>query len=67
VDFQLERYKKQILQNLSMFVSPVRLCIRNLPPTLLDNEDLLKIIKKYTDSKDGKITEARIMKVSSTK
>ncbi|KAK2725690.1 hypothetical protein QYM36_000253 [Artemia franciscana] len=57
---QLNRLKRQLLSNLHMVVSPVRLCINNLPLSLDDN-GLEKLIKKY-GPKAARITEARVMK-----
>lgn len=57
---QLERWKSQILRNLNMFVSRVRLVVQNLPPSL-DDAKLRLIFKKYSNPK-AIITEARIMR-----
>lgn len=57
---QLERWKSQILRNLNMFVSRVRLVVQNLPPSL-DDAKLREIFKKYSNSK-AIIREARIMR-----
>lgn len=52
---QNEIWKKQMLQNLHMFISRERLCVHNLPPNLSDKQ-LLQLFKKNS-SKDAKITE----------
>lgn len=57
---QLERWKSQILRNLNMFVSRVRLVIQNLPASL-DDAKLRLIFKKYGGPK-AIIREARIMR-----
>ncbi|XP_047369616.1 RNA-binding protein 28-like [Vespa velutina] len=57
---QLERWKSQILRNLNMFVSRVRLVVQNLPASL-DDVKLRLIFKKYGGSK-AIIKEARIMR-----
>ncbi|KAK2581868.1 hypothetical protein KPH14_002331 [Odynerus spinipes] len=57
---QLERWKSQILRNLNMFVSRVRLVVQNLPPSL-DDAKLREIFKKYSNPK-AIIREARIMR-----
>ncbi|KAI4495694.1 hypothetical protein M0802_008529 [Mischocyttarus mexicanus] len=57
---QLERWKSQILRNLNMFVSRVRLVVQNLPASL-DDAKLRLIFKKYGGSK-AIIREAKIMR-----
>lgn len=57
---QLERWKSQILRNLNMFVSRVRLVVQNLPSSL-DDVKLRLIFKKYSGTK-AIIREARIMR-----
>lgn len=47
---QLERWKSQILRNLNMFVSRVRLVVQNLPASL-DDVKLRLIFKKYSGTK----------------
>lgn len=44
---QLERWKSQILRNLNMFVSRIRLVVQNLPPTMNDAQ-LREIFKKHS-------------------
>ena len=58
---QLARWKKQILKDLTMFVSPTRLCVRNLPPNI-DDKSLKKIMLKFADDPGAKITECKIMR-----
>ncbi|XP_076179662.1 RNA-binding protein 28 [Ptiloglossa arizonensis] len=57
---QMEQWKSQILRNLNMFVSRVRLVVHNLPPTL-DDVKLRKIFERYGPSK-AIIREARVMR-----
>lgn len=57
---QIEQWKSQILRNLNMFVSRVRLVIHNLPPTL-DNVKFRKIVEQYSP-RDAVIREVRIMR-----
>lgn len=56
----LNSTKKQLLKNLSIFVSPTRLCIHNLPVKITDKA-LRKLFKKYSPP-GARITEARIMR-----
>lgn len=58
---QLSRWKKQMLKDLTMFVSPTRLCVRNLPPNI-DDKNLKKLILKFAEDADAKITECKIMR-----
>ncbi|XP_058806860.1 RNA-binding protein 28-like isoform X2 [Phymastichus coffea] len=57
---QLEKWKSQMLRNLSMFVSRVRLVIHNLPPSM-DDSKLRQLFKKYSNP-NAVITEARVMR-----
>lgn len=57
---QLEKWKSQMLRNLSMFVSKVRLVIHNLPPTL-DDIKLRQIFKNHSNPK-AVITEVNTLK-----
>jgi len=56
----VERYKKSMLKNLSMFVSDVRLCIRNLPPSY-DDKKLTKLCKDHAPQ-NARITEAKVIR-----
>merc|ERR1719418_109098 len=56
----VQKQKKQMLNNLNMFVSSTRLCVRNLPPYIDDTK--LKSIFAKNVSKTAKITEAKVMK-----
>lgn len=47
---QMEKWKTQMLRNLNMFVSRVRLVVHNLPPTL-DDSQLREIFKKHAGPK----------------
>ena len=58
---QLSRWKKQILKDLTMFVSPVRLCVRNLPQHI-DDKSLKNIMLKFADDPTAKITESKVMR-----
>ena len=58
---QLSRWKKQMLKDLTMFVSPTRLCVRNLPPNI-DDKNLKKLILKFAEDPDAKITECKVMR-----
>lgn len=57
---QLEHNKSRLLKNLQMFVSPTRLVVHNLPPTLTD-KGLWRIFKKHSPS-GSVIKEAKIMR-----
>lgn len=56
----LEKWKSQILRNLHMYVSRVRLIIHNLPPTW-DDSKLRTLFLKYAGTKPV-ITEAKVMR-----
>lgn len=43
---QIEQWKSQILRNLNMFVSRIRLVIHNLPATF-DDAKLRKVVERY--------------------
>ncbi|XP_012279584.1 protein timeless homolog [Orussus abietinus] len=57
---QMEQWKSQMLRNLNMFVSRIRLVIHNLPPTL-DDAKLRQLLKNHSSPK-AVITEARVMR-----
>lgn len=57
---QIEQWKSQILRNLNMFVSRVRLVVHNLPPTV-DDVKLRKIFQRHSLS-TAVIREARVMR-----
>ena len=57
---QIERWKSQILRNLNMFVSRVRLVVHNLPATLNDDK-FRKILERHSPP-TAVIREARIMR-----
>ena len=46
----------QVLKDLSMFVSPVRLCVRNLPDHIND-QALKRVFAKCLEDKTAKITK----------
>ncbi|CAL8128843.1 unnamed protein product [Orchesella dallaii] len=56
----LNSVKKQMLKNLSIFISPTRLCVHNLPPNYSDTQ-LRKIFKKFA-APGAVITEVRVMR-----
>lgn len=47
---KLEQWKSQMLRNLNMFVSRVRLVVHNLPPDL-DDAKLRQLFKKHSGPK----------------
>ncbi|CAL7945297.1 unnamed protein product [Xylocopa violacea] len=57
---QIEQWKSQILRNLNMFVSRVRLVIHNLPATL-DDVKFRKIVERHSPP-TAVIREARVMR-----
>ena len=50
-----------MLKDLNMFISPNRLCVRNLPPTLTDQQ-LRRVFLKAVGEKKAKLTEAKVIK-----
>ena len=58
---QLAKWKKGMLKDLNMFVSPVRLCVRNLPPHI-DDKKLKGLMLKYAEDPVAKITESKVMR-----
>lgn len=57
---KLERWKSQMLRNLNMFVSRVRLAVHNLPSNL-DDAQLRQLFKNHSGPK-AIIKEARVMR-----
>ncbi|XP_076294345.1 RNA-binding protein 28 isoform X2 [Lasioglossum baleicum] len=57
---QIEQWKSQILRNLNMFVSRIRLVIHNLPPTL-DDAKFRKVVERHGPA-GAIIREARVMR-----
>ncbi|CAD1472099.1 unnamed protein product, partial [Heterotrigona itama] len=57
---QIEQWKSQILRNLNMFVSRVRLVVHNLPLTL--NDDKFRKIFEHHSPSTAVIREARVMR-----
>ena len=57
---QIEQWKSQILRNLNMFVSRIRLVIHNLPATF-DDAKLRKVVERYGPP-NAVIREARVMR-----
>eukprot|EP00096_Caligus_rogercresseyi_P011696 TRINITY_DN4697_c0_g1_i1.p1 TRINITY_DN4697_c0_g1~~TRINITY_DN4697_c0_g1_i1.p1 ORF type:complete len:472 (+),score=135.57 TRINITY_DN4697_c0_g1_i1:653-2068(+) len=53
---QMQKWKTSMLKDLSTFVSPFRLCIRNIPENLNDGA-LRKLFKPY-----GALTEAKVIR-----
>ncbi|XP_043205263.1 RNA-binding protein 28-like [Amphibalanus amphitrite] len=56
----LEKWKTKMLRNLGMFVSPVRLCVHNLPVDW-DDGRLRKLFQQHAPA-GAQITEARVMR-----
>ncbi|XP_023241758.1 RNA-binding protein 28-like [Centruroides sculpturatus] len=57
---ELEAYKKRLLKNLHYFISPVRLCVHNLPSHVDDNK-LKKIFLKAAGPQ-AKVISAKVMR-----
>jgi len=57
---QAERQKKHLLKNLNMFISPVRLCVRNLPPNIDDSK--LRTVFSKNLPKTAKMSECKVMR-----
>lgn len=55
---KLEKWKSQMLRNLNMFVSKIRLVVHNLPSSFTDDH-LRYLFKNYSDS-SARITEVSI-------
>ncbi len=58
---RLEKWKRLRLKDLNMFVSPTRLCFRNIPLSFDKNEKLRKLVSKNVPA-TAKITECMIIK-----
>lgn len=58
---KLERWKSQMLRNLNMFVSRVRLAVHNLPPNL-DDATLRQLFKNHSGPK-AVIREVNIQRI----
>lgn len=56
---KVNKWKSQMLKDLNMFISPTRLCFRNVPLEFNDGQ-LKKLLSKNID-KSAKITEAKII------
>ena len=59
---KVEKWKRQMLKDLNAFISPTRLCFRNIPQTYSDA--LLKKIIVKNVSKSSKITECKVIRES---
>uniref|UniRef100_A0A2P2I3A5 RNA-binding protein 28-like n=2 Tax=Hirondellea gigas TaxID=1518452 RepID=A0A2P2I3A5_9CRUS len=57
---QREKVKQKLLANLHMFMSPTRLCVNNLPPSLKDPQ-LRQLFKKHAPPK-ARVVESRVMR-----
>lgn len=57
---KIEAVKRQKLKNPSIFVSPTRLCVHNIPVSC-DNKKLKGIFLKSAGDKEAQINECRIM------
>ncbi|XP_060596942.1 RNA-binding protein 28-like [Ruditapes philippinarum] len=58
---KVEELKRQKLKNLNIFISPLRLCVRNIPVNVTDKE-LREVFKTAAGNKHAKINECRIMR-----
>ena len=53
---KVENVKRQKLKNENIFISPYRLCVRNLPPAV-DDKQLKKIFLKSAGDQSAVVTE----------
>ncbi|KAH3730338.1 RNA-binding protein 28-like [Dreissena polymorpha] len=58
---KVDEVKRQKLKNINIFISPLRLCVRNIPPTV-DEQSLRKIFKDAAGDPKALILECRIMR-----
>ncbi len=60
---KVDKWKRAMLKNLNMFISPNRLCFRNLPPHIGD-KSLRKLALKHLkdQGKDVRISEAKVIR-----
>lgn len=58
---KVEEVKRQKLKNINIFISPLRLCVRNIP-THVDEKELKKIFKDAAGQSAAKVDECRIMR-----
>ena len=56
---KVENVKRQKLKNDNIFISPYRLCVRNIPPAV-DDKQLKKIYIKAAGDKSAVVTEVCI-------
>ncbi|XP_052808142.1 RNA-binding protein 28-like isoform X3 [Mya arenaria] len=56
---KVEELKRHKLKNINIFISPLRLCVRNIPATV-DDQQLRKIFKDAAGG--GNVNECRIMR-----
>ena len=57
---RVEKWKRQMLKDLNAFISPTRLCFRNIPPSYNDAQ-LKKLVVKNVN-KTAKITECKVIR-----
>ena len=57
---KVEKWKRQMLKDLNAFISPTRLCFRNIPPSYSDAQ-LKKLVVKNV-AKNAKITECKVIR-----
>ena len=48
--------KRQKLKNINIFISPYRLCVRNIPPNV-DDKQLKTVYIKAAGDKSARVTE----------
>ncbi|XP_045196395.2 RNA-binding protein 28-like [Mercenaria mercenaria] len=58
---KVEALKRQKLKNLDIFISPLRLCVRNIPVNV-DDKKLREVFKTAAGDKQARINECRIMR-----
>jgi nucleolar protein 4 len=51
--------KRQKLKNLNIFISPLRLCVRNIPVNV-DDAELKKVFKDAAEDKKATVTEVHM-------
>ena len=57
---RVEKWKRQMLKDLNAFISPTRLCFRNIPPSYSDAQ-LKKLVVKNV-AKSARITECKVIR-----
>ena len=59
---KVEKWKRNVLKDLSMFISPNRLCVRNLPEHVGDVSLKKTFLNCLEDKKAATITECKVIK-----